>query len=102
MEREKYYISVQSRTIMKNQGDATYELEIVATPEEILQLENLFETQEDFELETFVRAHYPAVQYHHDNSNDGYDMVLKEIYQKLYSLGTQETKKHIESMNILN
>lgn len=102
MEKQKYYVSVQSRTIMHHQGDASYELEIEATPEEITQLEDLFEDKEDYELDTFVRAHAPAIPYHHDNANDGYDLALKAIYQKLYALGTQETKNHIKSMNILD
>ncbi|UUZ80269.1 hypothetical protein LJK88_35915 [Paenibacillus sp. P26] len=101
MEKMTYYVSVQSRTIMLHQGDAAYELEIEATPDEIRELQELFEDKEDFELDTFSRAHYLATEYHHDRSNDGYDMVLKDIYQKLYALGTDETKRHIESMNIL-
>jgi hypothetical protein len=102
MEREKYYVSVQSRTIMKNQGESAYELEIEATPEEILQLQAIFEVEEDYELASFTRAHYPGIPYHHDNANDGYDMALKEIYKTLHTLGTRETKEHIERMNILN
>jgi hypothetical protein len=101
MDRKRYYISVQSKTIMENQGDAAYELEIEATPEEIEQLKEMFEDEEDFELETFFRAHYLAVPYHLDASNDLYDQSLRAIYEKLHALGTEETKKHIESMHVL-
>lgn len=102
MERKKYYVSVVSKTIMEKQGDAAYELEIEATDEEIDQLKDLFEEEEDFEIDSFWRAHAAGVPYHHDNANDGYDFVLKEIYRKLYALGTQETKEVIHNMNILN
>ncbi|MCZ8521859.1 MULTISPECIES: hypothetical protein [Paenibacillus] len=102
MERKKYYVSVQSKTIMENQGDAAYELEIEATEEQILQLLDLFEEEEDFELDTFIRAQIPGVPYHHDSANDGYDIVLKDIYRTIHNLGTEETKQHIEKMQILN
>jgi len=101
-EKRRYYVSVQSKSIMLNQGDATYELEIDATPEQILELRELFEDEEDFENDTFWRAHIPAIPYHHDNSNDGYDVMLEEIYRKLYEWGTPETRAHIESMNVLH
>jgi hypothetical protein len=100
MERKRYYVSVQSKSIMENQGEAAYELEIEATPEEVEQLTVMFENQEDFELDTFFRAHYIAVPYHHDNANDFYDGALKAIYEKLHALGTEETKKHIDSMHV--
>ncbi|WP_159885063.1 hypothetical protein [Paenibacillus puerhi] len=102
MEKNRYYVSVQSKTIMLQQGDAAYEFEIDATPEEILQLQDLFEEEEDFENETFFRTPLPGIPYHHDRANDGYDFVLTEIYQKLHDLGTKETKAHIKSMHILN
>ncbi|MEK8128795.1 hypothetical protein WMW72_12850 [Paenibacillus filicis] len=102
MEKKKYYVSVQSRTIMQNQGDAAYELEIEATDEQVLQLQELFEEEEDFDIDSFIRVHSPSVPYHHDEANDGYDIVLTEIYRTLHHLGTEETKQHIESMQILN
>ncbi|MED4600835.1 hypothetical protein P9314_08970 [Paenibacillus validus] len=102
MERNKYYVSVQSRSIMSNQGDAAYELEIEATDEEIKQLQELFEVEEDFEIDTFWRAHAAGIPYHYDQANVGYDMALQEIYRKIHALGTKETKDQIEKMQILN
>jgi hypothetical protein len=100
MERKNYYVSVQSRTIMENQGDASYELVINATPEEIDVLAELFENQADVDEASFIRGHTPAIPYHHDNVNDDMDWYIKEIYKTLYNLGTQETKEHILSMEI--
>jgi hypothetical protein len=102
MERQKYYVSVQSRTIMENQGDAAYELDIIATPEDVEKLVKLFESLEDTDEASFIRTHIPAVQYHHDEVNDDYDRYLNEIYKTLYTVGTKETKAHIASMRILN
>jgi hypothetical protein len=102
MEKRKYYVSVQSRTIMENQGDASYELVINAIPEEINELVELFKYQADVDEVTIIRTNIPAIPYHHDNINDDSDWSLKEIYKTLYTLGTMETKEHILSMGILN
>lgn len=101
MDKTKYYVSVQAGTILENQGDATYEFEIEATPEEILKLEELFEERLDVEDDNYIRAHIPGVPYHHDSPNDQYDRSLNNIYSLIYELGTADTKKHIESMHIL-
>ncbi|WP_274648728.1 hypothetical protein [Paenibacillus humicola] len=101
MDKRKYYVSVQARTVLMNQGDAAYELEIEATPEDIRRLNDLFESVETFETQTYFRAQVPGLAYHHDSENDAYDEHLKLTYELLYELGTEETKAHIRSMNIL-
>jgi len=100
MSKKKYYVSVQSRTIMERQGDAAYELEIEATPEELRQLQSLFEEMEASDQDAYFRTHFPGIPYHHDSENDRYDDSLKRVYRTLYSLGTEETKSHIAAMNV--
>ncbi|MDB5053897.1 MAG: hypothetical protein JWM44_1947 [Bacilli bacterium] len=100
MDRKKYYVSVQSRTIMENQGDAAYELEIIATPEDVEKLVKLFEALEDTDESSYFKGY--ILQYHHDEFNDDYDSYLNQIYQTLYNVGTEETKAHISSMGIIN
>ncbi|WP_166238513.1 hypothetical protein [Paenibacillus turpanensis] len=102
MDKKKYYVSVQAGTVMENQGDSSYELEIEATPKEVEDLQELFEGQSWVNERAFWRAHVPGVEYHHDAVNDYYDDYLVEIYRKIYELGTRETREHIQSMNILN
>lgn len=102
MEQREYYVSVQAKTIMDNIGDAAYEFIILASPEDIDVLVELFENQEDIDEQTFLRTPLPSIPYHHDDLNDEYDAGLKEVYTKIHALGTLETKKHIESMGILN
>lgn len=101
MEKRKYYVSVQSKTILANQGEAAYELEIEATPEDLAKLHALFEDQYYSETDNFLRVHAAGVPYHFDASNDAYDMALHDIYSLIYELGTEQTKKHIESMHVL-
>jgi len=101
MERQKYYVSVQAHTIMANQGDAGYEFEIEATPDDLGRLNELFEELEDFDEASYIRNQLPGIPYNYDSENDGYDYFLKEIYRTLHQLGTAETKDHIATMNIL-
>lgn len=86
---------------MEEQGDAAYELEIEATPEDLQKLNELFVLLQEFEHMTFFRTPLPSIPYHHDSENDGYDYYLQEIYKFIYSKGTEETKDHIQTMNIL-
>lgn len=100
-DKKTYYVSVQSAAILEEQGAAAYEFEIEATDRDLRELEELFEQMDGDDKRSFWRAHTPFVQYHTDPPNDAYDENLCQVYQKLYDVGTQETKKHIESMGIL-
>ena len=103
MDKQRYYVSVQARTILEGQGDAPYELEIEATPEEKEQLAESMEKLEYFDEATFTQtATALSIAYHHDESNDGYDYYLKQVYQRIYELGTPATRKHIRSMKLLD
>lgn len=102
MEKKPYYISMQSRTIMENKGDAAYELEINATPEDIEKLSTIFEEMGNFDQGSFIKAHALAYPYHLDPENDGYDYYLREAYDLLYELGTSQTKQHMEKAGLLN
>jgi len=102
MEKKTYYVSVQAESIMEQQGDAAYEFEIQASDRDLGILQEMFETLEDSDNLTSIRAHIPYVQYHDDPENDEYDVQLQTIYRKLHELGTPETKRHIESMGILD
>lgn len=102
MDKKTYYISVQSRYISERQDEAPYELVVEATPEEITQLRDLFHSMYHFDMETYFRMHYPGIPEHYDNDNDLYERDLKNIYRMLYDLGTEETRDHIASMNVLD
>ncbi|KIL37870.1 hypothetical protein SD70_30155 [Gordoniibacillus kamchatkensis] len=101
MEKKPYYVSVQAKTVMENQGDAAYELEIEATPEDIERLKTLFEYMGDFDHGTFMKSHALAFPYHLDPENDGYDTNLRAVYEMMYEWGTPETKRHIEQAGLL-
>jgi len=101
MAKKKYYVSVQSKTIMEAQGEAAYELEIEATPEEVHQLHELFESVGETDFYNYLRMHSPEILEEELVSHAFVDRYLTAVYRLLYRLGTPETQKHIQSMNVL-
>ncbi|MEX2415525.1 MAG: hypothetical protein WD424_05225, partial [Paenibacillaceae bacterium] len=99
MEKTKYYVSVQANSILAEQGAASYELEILATDQEVEQLQELLYSKWDAGDSTFIRGMTPGIPQHIDDENDTYDYYLIEIYKRIYELGTKETQLHIEKMN---
>ncbi|WP_019120034.1 hypothetical protein [Brevibacillus massiliensis] len=97
MDKRRYYVSVQAGTVMLNQGDAAYEWEIDATPEEVDKLMDLFGAKWDSDHIAFWRNHVPGLPYHFDSANDQYDQYLREIYNMIYELGTPETRQTMEA-----
>lgn len=101
MKKDKYYVSVQSGSILKDQGAAAYELEIMATEEEVEQLKEWLDVRDDTDKASLLRtAMAGGAQYHNDFENDSHDEALQHVYRWLYQLGTKETKQHIESMGL--
>lgn len=97
MEKNLYYVSVQSRSIMRDQGQASYELEIEATESEVLRLQSKLDELEEADHGTFFRTLTPGLPYHHDPENDVYDRAIKQCYDLIYQWGTDETKQHLSS-----
>lgn len=101
MERKRYYVSVQGKSVLEGKGDAAYEFEINATRAEVDKLQELMNEAWDADDASFFRNFIPAVPYHNDVANDAYDYTLREIYQLLHELGTKETRRTIEGMGML-
>lgn len=98
--KKKYFVSVQAKTIMLNQGDASYELEVFATEEELDALQILFADMMEVDEASMIRSGIPGIPYHFDKENDNYDYYLELIYRKIYELGTEVTKNHIREMEL--
>jgi hypothetical protein len=99
--RKTYYVAVGARQILEDQEAAAFEFEINANDDELNKLQELFEESQDAdEDEAFSFKGLPTVSDVPDNET--YDALISEIYQMLHKLGTFETKRQIESMNILH
>lgn len=99
-EKEKYFVNVQSKEISKVEVGNNKEFTIYATEGEVSMLRKKFDEIDTTEMDNFFRAHVPIVPYHKDTSNDKYDSLLTEIFQQLYELGDDATKKFIEKENL--
>lgn len=97
VEKKRYYVSVQSRSIMRDQGQASYEYEIEATESELQRLQTKMDELEEADHATFFRTFTPGLPYHHDPENDEYDRAIKDCYDTIFQLGTDETKLHLSS-----
>ncbi len=95
LEKRTYYISVQDGMISQHPGASPWEFQISATDEDVILLREYFDQLYSEDWINFFRAHVPAVEYHHDSSNDKMDELRRNIYQMLYRLGNEETKTFI-------
>lgn len=100
MDKQTYYISVQSGSILQDRNADEFEFQIEATEKEIEQLLELFEYREAAENANFRRSFIPGIPYHQDEANDIYDAGMRAVYQMVHRLGTEETKKQIEDMGL--
>ncbi|MBB6453398.1 hypothetical protein HNQ94_001847 [Salirhabdus euzebyi] len=101
MEKEKFYVDIGTHEISRLQAYNNNHFVIYGTPEEIMLLREVMDEMYNSELGTWIRAHIPIMEYHNDKTNDQYDEGMYRVYEMLYKLGDEKTKKHIESMGIL-
>ncbi|OIK12778.1 hydrolase [Bacillus sp. MUM 116] len=100
-QKKTYYIDVGTGHITQSARSSTWSYKIQASDKEISELRKLFDQNYSTEWDTFIRAHIPYVEYHLDRENDQYDSMIQQVYGMIYKLGDEETKNHIENMNIL-
>lgn len=100
-DRKTYYVSVGAGQVLEDKEAAPFELVIRANEEELNKLQELFEeTSSTDEAGAFTFDRNPLVS---DSPEDEtYDGLIRDVYRMLHELGTEETKRHIESMNILH
>ncbi|MFT4414900.1 hydrolase [Fredinandcohnia humi] len=100
--KKTYYVSVESGEISKVKSASSWEYRIEATDDEIIQLREIFDENYANEVEGFLRAHVPLIEYHNDSSNDQYDSTLQKVFKMIYELGDQEAKEFIKSQGIIS
>lgn len=101
LEKKTYYVSVGAGQVLLDKEAAPFELVIRANEEELNKLQELFEeTSSADEAAALTFSGSPTVS---DPVEDAtYDGLMRDIYRLLHELGTDETKRHIESMGILH
>jgi hypothetical protein len=101
MEKEKFYVSIGTQEISRLKAYNNEDFVIYATPEDVIQLRELFDNMYVADRDAWWRAHIPIMEYHNDKPNDQFDQGMIRVFQKLYDLGDDETRNHIKSMGIL-
>jgi len=99
MKKSTYYVSIQSKSLSRDQGQAAYEWEIEASDAEAAELGQLLTLLEEKEHATFFRGMTPGVPYHMDRENDDYDGTLRQILDRIQALGTSDTKEQMAEVS---
>ncbi len=98
--KKKYFVVPQTREILEERDQHTFEFEIEATPEEISRLQEWLTVMDANDFETFVNGHFWLIEETHQD-NEQYDHALQNVYGMIYDLGTPETKRKMEEMGLI-
>jgi len=100
MEKQRYYVSI-SAGVVGTEPALTDQLTVLATDGERDRLIALLERERKALEDTVVRAPIPYKSADRDPATRRYNDGLLEIYRYVYRIGTLETRRHIEYMDIL-
>ncbi|NEW08651.1 hypothetical protein GK047_21890 [Paenibacillus sp. SYP-B3998] len=101
MEKKPYFINVGTGEVLEDKKALNFEFEILASEEDIDKLQELLEETDNSSQGSYASSWLPWKVYYSNEANQEYDYYLTEVYRTLHQLGTEETKRHIESMHIL-
>jgi hypothetical protein len=102
MDKKRYCVSVQSRLISEVSDDSNYPLEILATTQELSELNRLLSSETDADEAGFIHMPVTALSSKPEVITQKYDVNLIRIYHTIYQLGTLKTKEFIKSMKIID
>ena len=100
--KQTYFVDINSGDILQDPNqNASTSFRIFATPTEVNELKMLFNDNYDDDMSTMRRAQVPFRQYHNSPEDDHYDQSMRDIYSKIYMLGDEEARRHINEIGIL-
>jgi transcriptional/translational regulatory protein YebC/TACO1 len=100
-ERKTYYVAVGAGQVLADPHAAAFEFEIRANREELNKLQEMFEETADEDESAMIRFGPENVTVSEVERSAVYDSQIHDIYKLLHQLGTEDTKRHIESIDIL-
>lgn len=100
-EKSTYYVDMTNETVLPEPLESP-SFVIYATGQEVDVLERLFEKNQEVDTESYIRAHFPSLEYFENPVNKKYDKSMRMIYAVIYALGDSAAKKHIQEMGILS
>jgi hypothetical protein len=100
-QHKTYYVSVGAGQVLEDPQAAAFEFEIRANEEELNKLQEMFEETASVDEAEIIRYGLKPVTEGEEEMTGAYDTQIHDIYKLLYDLGTEQTKRHIESIHIL-
>lgn len=102
MNKTNYFVSMSNTEVTEAPMPGHGQFEIIATKEDVLEIENRFKSIDD---ETKSGLKYLARPFHEEDvdqkRHEGEEELI-QIYRLLYKHGTAKTKEDIDSFGILN
>ncbi|MBP2000441.1 hypothetical protein J2Z69_001472 [Paenibacillus shirakamiensis] len=98
--KKTYYVSVQGRSVLEEEGAASYEWAIEATAEEAEQLKRQLNLIGETEEDGFIDFIYPWPDTPEEGVNARYSKRMKAVFQSIYDLGTLETKTQMDHSSL--
>lgn len=95
MEKNTYYVSIQGRSLLLEQGASGYEWVIRATPEEADTIRHMLEQIDEKEVSSFMAYTFPWPDTPEEEVNVSYQRHLDDLYQQIYRLGTNDTRDQL-------
>ncbi|KOP64489.1 hypothetical protein AMS62_03915 [Bacillus sp. FJAT-18019] len=101
MDKSIYYVSVQSRSVLTQQGASAYEWEIEATPAEAdqVRIELDMMQEKDEEVTGYM---FPWPDTTEQSTNVLFQSSLDKVYRTIYQLGTPATRQQMEELRLLS
>ncbi|MNO47345.1 hypothetical protein D3C76_376580 [compost metagenome] len=96
MEKKTYYVSVQGRSLLDNEDEASYEWVIHATKSEADTICHMLEQIGETEDSEFLAYTYPWPDTPEDGVNANYSSLMNDLYHEIYRLGSEETRQQVK------
>lgn len=105
--KKKYYVTMDigpNSGVIRDQmdeNDATYDFEIMASEDEVRQLEKLFSDTTATDFRTFVKAVTPFRTQARQQESKKEDEQIDRIYRMIYELGTVKTRQKMQMCGLV-
>lgn len=99
-ERKHYFVTIDTEDIRETSVPDGIEYEVLATQDEISEIRELFNEKEKDSKNAVKYLAKPFNECGADDERRKYDDHLVTIYQRIYELGTEETKANIRELGI--
>ncbi|PAV29990.1 hypothetical protein CIL05_08925 [Virgibacillus profundi] len=101
--RKHYFVTVDTQDIREiSIPDSGIEFEIIASQNEIEEIEKLFMKKNKNAKKAVQYLAKPFDERGADSEREGYDEHLMEIYRKINELGTMQTKEKIKEIGLFD